>query len=64
NFRATLTHNAMFYGKYSEDQDGDVVSVTFSSEKGEHRGTIKGDVLTVPDAWGDACCGGLDFKKK
>jgi hypothetical protein len=64
NFRAALSHGVMIYGTYSENQNAEVISITFSSDRGEQVGTIEGGVLTIPAAWGDACGHGLDFKRR
>jgi len=54
-FVASLSHDAVISGTYSEETTDDVTTVLFTHQGRTDTGSINDTVLTVPNAWLSTC---------
>jgi len=54
-FTAQLHHNVVVTGTYTEDIADGATTITFINNGSHHRGSIDGEILTLPSEWDDGC---------
>ena len=54
-FTASLAHNTVLSGTFTEEVDGDVTAISFIQGGNTISTQIEGDVMTMPNQWRSAC---------
>ena len=64
SFTAALAHNEKWKGRYTEDTKNSVTTVTFVVDRTSVNGSIRNNILTIPDEWQDDHGHGSKLKLK